>query len=382
MNKILIILFFALSSISCNEEAENASLMDSNVKYVKNGNAIEITKFSSKSAQNLALLPVGGQAITPILNLLLNSSSCLQINCRSDNAVKITNSAPKSSQNPSFSPDGSQIVFTRFLGGYNVVPSEIVKMDADGSNEVILVPSNNAGNVSVPFGSWVNSKICFASDRAGFADEIWTVNDDGSNLMQITTHSEEDEVYYIEPVFNPQNTNQIVFEYVTGQDDSTAIHQIAYVDVSTGVVTLLTDDEFDARLPSWSNDGSKILFQRIEYGNDEGWDAYIANIHTSNSNNVFIDEPQIINYGDTEYTDCSWSYNDEYILCSSPYDDIDVPNIWMFPLDDMKSPIRKTFSDENEDGAPSQSHDGGSVAFESHFGDSEEEPSEIWIINN
>ncbi len=296
---------------------------------------------------------------------------------RNDNAVKITNFAPESSQNPCFSPNGKYLIFTRFPDGYNGETSEIVKIRTDGSNEQIIVPANNSNNVNVPYGSWVENKICFASDRAGLADEIWTVNDDGSNLQQITTHPETGGIYYIEPVFNPQNNNQIVFEYVTGENDNTAVHQIAYLDTKTGNVSLLTDGTFDDRLPSWSNNGKKILFQRNKYGQDEGWRVYIANIHTDSS--ISIDSLKMIFFGEGEYTDCSWSFNDEYILSSNPFGN-KMPNIWLFPLNTAKSPIRKTNTTTNEDGAPSQSHDGSMIAFESHYGDDEEEPSEIWII--
>lgn len=297
---------------------------------------------------------------------------------RDDNAVKITNSSPQSSQNPCFSPDGQQLIFTRFLDGYNAGASEIVKINTDGSGEQIVVAASNSNNVIVPFGSWVDNKICFTSDRAGLADEVWVVNDDGSNLQQITTHSEAGGIYYIEAVFNPQNTNQIVFEYVTGENDETAIHQIAYLDVTTGNTTLLTNGTFDDRLPSWSNDGSRILFQRKNYSQDSGWKVYVANIETITTPS--INSLELIYFGVSEYTDCSWGYNDSYILSSSPFDGITTPNIWLFPLNSSESPIRKTFTSTNEDGAPSQSHDGNKIAFESHYGDSEEVPSEIWII--
>lgn len=300
------------------------------------------------------------------------------IDKRDDNAVKITDSYPRSCQNPVFSPDGQYIIYTRFLNGYNLSPSEIVKIKIDGSEERILVSSANSGNVNVPFGSWVDDRICFASDRAGMADEIWIVNDDGSNLRQITTHSDNEGVYYIEPVFNPQNNDQIVFEYVEGENDITAIHKIAYLDVITGEIKLITDGSFDDRLPSWSNDGSKILFQRNKYGQDEGWSIYIADIDFSKAE--CLQNIKELSSGISDNTDCSWSYNDKYILSSSNYGDLEVPNIWLFPLDYTLSPVRKTFNKLYEDGAPSQSHDGKMIAFESHYGETEEQSSEIWII--
>ncbi len=299
---------------------------------------------------------------------------------RNDKAVKITNDSPRSSQNPIFSPDGNFIVFTRFLDGYNLGPSELVKIRIDGSNEQIIVSAANSNNVNVPFGSWVGNKICFASERAGGADEIWLVNDDGSNLTQITFHDEDTEIYYIEPVFNPQNTNQIIFEYVTGENDLGAIHQIALLEVDSGNISLLTDGTFDDRLPSWSEGRKKILFQRNEYGRDEGWMIYVADI------NVNATEPlaniQTISYGTSDDTDCSWSYDSNYVLCSSNYGNLPVPNIFMFPVNTTFPPVQKTFSLFYEDGAPSQSPNEEWIAFESHYGETEEEPSEIWIIKS
>ena len=294
-------------------------------------------------------------------------------------AYKLTHSNPKSSQNPCFSPDGKYLLYTRFLNGYNIGPSELVKISIDESKEKIIVPTNGSDNVNVPFGSWVEHQICFASDRGGEADEIWIVKDDGSNLRQITKHSEENGIYYIEPVFNPINSEQIVFEYVKGENDANAIHKIAFLDVKSKKVTLLTDGSFDDRLPSWSNDGKKILFQRKLYTEDEGWSSCISEIDTHNT--PILKNIKILSYGSGDYTDCSWSYNDKYILCSTLFWDYPIiPNIWMLPLNKEFSPMQKTFNEENEDGAPSQSHDGNNIAFESHYGDSEDYPSEIWLI--
>lgn len=291
--------------------------------------------------------------------------------------IQITKSSPQSSQNPVFSPDDKYILFTRFKNGYNKGPSEIVKINIESRKETIIVPASDFDNVNVPYGSWVENKICFASDRGGEADEIWIVNDDGTNLRQITTHSEDNEEYYIEPVFNPTNTNQIVFEYVKGENDDTAIHKIAFLDVSSGKVTLLTDGSYDDRLPSWSSDGKMILFQRNLYGRDEGWDIYVGDINTET---IKITNLRKISQSNSDDTDCSWCFNGKYVLSSSNYNNIDLPNIYMFPLDTSLKPIRITFNDENEEGAPSQSHNEEWVAFESHSGEDEDTPSEIWIV--
>ncbi len=299
---------------------------------------------------------------------------------RSDDAIKITDGSPQSSQNPVFSPDDKYILFTRFKNGYNIGPSEIVKINIDSKQETIIVPANDSDNVNVPYGSWVDNKICFSSDRGGGADEIWTGNDDGSNLKQITHHSESNEVYYIEPVFNPQNTDQIVFEYVTGEDDSKAKHQLAYLNAVTGNVTLITDTAFDYRLPSWSSDGKKVLYQRNDYGKDEGWDIYTSDITVSAG--IKLSNARKISQTGSDDTDCSWCFDNVNVLSSSNYGNIPCPNIFMFSTNTSISPARKTSDNNNEDGAPSQSHDGNWIAFESHNGEEEDYPSEIWIIKS
>jgi len=320
--------------------------------------------------------------ILVLLILIYTLTSCHKeeiIISRNDEAIKITHAYPRSCQNPCFSPDGEYIVYTRFLNGYNLSPSEIVKIRIDGTDEKVIVSSANSGNVTVPFGSWAGDKICFASDRAGMADEIWVVNDDGTNLQQITTHSEDNGIYFIEPVFNPQNPNQIAFEYVTGEIDESATHQIAFLDVLTAKITLLTDQTFDDRLPSWSNDGSKILFQRNEYGQDEGWEVVYGNINTTTTtlNNI-----RSLDFGNDfkDYTDCSWNFDDTYIISSSYTNEFPIPNIWAFPLDSKFLPIQISSSEFYEDGAGTQSKNGNMIAFESHYGESEEQSSEIWII--
>ena len=80
--------------------------------------------------------------------------------------------------------------------------------------------------------------------------------------------------------------------------------------------------------------------------------------------------------------DNSYYINNQYILSSSDYEDnydIAMPNIFAFPISGG-NPIRITITSTNEDGAPSCSHDGNWIAFETHFGADEEFPSEIYII--
>lgn len=295
---------------------------------------------------------------------------------RSDGAVRITDALSESCQNPVFSPDSREILFTRFTNGYNRGPSELVRVWLDGTRETVIIPASGSDNVNVPYGSWVAGKICWSSDRGGGTEEIYLADEDGSNIERLTDHPGPT-VSYIEPVFNPANPEKIVFEYVPSD---TAPHRIGLLEMDEGGrVTLLTDStSYDDRLPSWSRDGARILFQRNSVAGTENWEIYTAVI-------TLADPPYLSGYRNitgvtSQDTDNSWAYQDRRVLSSSDYGNLQLPNIFAFSSRGVGRPIRITFSGTYEDGAPSYSPDGRWIAFESHSTADEDSPSAIWII--
>lgn len=277
---------------------------------------------------------------------------------RADGATRLTNCYPQSCQNPVFSPDGAEIMFTRFLNGYNNGPSELVVLNLRTGREKTIVGADGSDNVNVPFGSWVGGKITFASDRTG-TEELFVATSEGKNIRQVTKHEDAGSVY-IEPVFNPKNTDEIVFEVDEGSK-----HKLALADAAENKVVSLTTGEFDDRLPSWSPDEKKILWQR-NVGEDD-WRVYSADIELNVLENV---EERSSGPDDT---DNSWTYDGR--ILSSRSGDGSAPNIFVLEGGEWK----RMTSSEKEDGAPSASPDGKKVAFESHVG-GEESASEIWVI--
>ncbi len=294
----------------------------------------------------------------------------------SENITQLTSSQNgASSQNPAFSPDGNYILFTRFINGYNKPPSEIVKINIATRVETIIIPAQSgAEHISVPGSAWVNGKICWSSDMAGASNEIYIANDDGTEIEQIRSHLES-EGYYIEPVFNPLNTDKIIFEFGASDNDP---HQIAIVelDKSNKVTFLTSNADFDDRLPNWSPDGQKILFQRSSAKADE-WRINTADIDFSGTDPRLANESQI-EQPDNSNCDNSWYFNGNYVLSSTEYNS-EMPNIFAISINGG-NPERITLSKTDEHGAPSSSPNGKLIAFESHEGEDEEYPSEIWII--
>lgn len=292
--------------------------------------------------------------------------SSKQIVIRTDGAQRITSCYPKSCQNPVFSPDGRYLIFTCFQNGYNQGPAEIVKINLKSKREDIIV-NLEGDNVNVPFGSWINNKITFAADNG-----IATANDDGSNVKLHLKNT--DEVYYIEPVFNPSDANKIVLESV--KDEKNEIHQIKLLELDkNNKITDLTNGEFDDRLPSWSANGKNILWQRSEIGKDN-WRVITADIVLANGAQL-INETVLTKGPDD--TDNSWTWDGKFIL-SSRTGDGKIPNIFAFSLEDRT--FRRITQSEYEDGAPSFSPDNQRIAFESHTSEDEDSPTEIWIIEN
>ena len=78
-------------------------------------------------------------------------------------------------------------------------------------------------------------------------------------------------------------------------------------------------------------------------------------------------------------TDASWSPDGRWIVYSSDYGGLPVPNIFVVSAAGG-IPIRVTHDDTHEDVAPSWSPDGKWIAFESHEGPDEDAPSALWRI--
>lgn len=304
---------------------------------------------------------------------------------RSDGAVLLyspysSGNQQASAQNPAFSPDGSRLVFTLFTNGYNEGPAELWIVNRDGSNPRRITPVEDQDYVNVPGAAWneTNNEIVFSSDRED-ADDIWAIRPDGSGLRRITTHNAPP--YWIEPVWSPDG-QWVVFEADTGAATESAqrgtIFKVRRDGTQLTQLSKLSGEDYDDRLPNWSAD-NRILFQRRVPPGDN-WDIYVIDADGGNLLNVS-------NAAESFNTDNSWSPDGRWIASSSQFpangESPPLPNIIAFFVPDTDTsvpPIRITFSDNHEDGAPSVSPDGQWVAFESHRTDDEDAPSDLWII--
>lgn len=137
-------------------------------------------------------------------------------------------------------------------------------MNADGTGPTNV--TNNAAADDQPAFSPDGKKIAFSSNRDGNS-EIWAMNVDGSNLLQLTTTSG---VFNLNPAWSPDGAN-IAFQ--TNRDGGD--HEIYAMSATGASPVNLTNSAGADASPSWSPDGTKIAFRSARNsGNNE---IYVMN---------------------------------------------------------------------------------------------------------
>jgi Tol biopolymer transport system component len=169
---------------------------------------------------------------------------------------------------PSWSQDGDQIVFESdrdetdgiVLLGLDLIIDgmghEIYRVDIDGSDLVNL--TNSPEDDGRPVWSPAAEKVVFVSDRDGNA-EIYTMNADGSGQMRLTNNL----AYDTYPSWSPDG-GWITFH--SDRDGNTEIYKMTEAGLSTTRLTTSPDWDWG---PSWSPDGDAIAFQSSRDGNAE-----------------------------------------------------------------------------------------------------------------
>jgi len=149
-------------------------------------------------------------------------------------------------QDPSWSPDGSKILFVSFRDS----SADVFIMNADGTNPVNLT-KYPTGNETEPVFSPNGKKIAFRALRDGGIN-IYIMNEDGTEQTALTDASGID----TEPAFSPDGS-KIVFR----SDRDAGDREIYMMDADGSNEVNLTHTPGVTELaPGFSPDGNKIIF--------------------------------------------------------------------------------------------------------------------------
>lgn len=196
-----------------------------------------------------------------------------------------------------------------------------------------------------------NGKLAFASNPAGTFD-VFTVEPDGSGLLNLTSHAAED----VDPVWSPDGTR---IAFVSDRDGLPAVY-VMNAD-GTGVVRITDGPD---RFPAWSPDGLRIAFSR--FGEDTfDFDIWVANADGS--------APVNLTNSARDDVEPSWSPDGTKIAFTS-YRTGDGEVFVMGA--DGSAPTNRTAS-PGEDRSPDWSPDGTRIVFSSLRGGT----SGIWVMN-
>jgi TolB protein len=152
----------------------------------------------------------------------------------------------ENSSNPAWSPDGSKLASISFKPGKL---SELYVVNADGSNRIQLTTSKDGSGVSCASWSPDGERLAFSA-RADKIAKIFVINADGSDQRLITKGDC--------PKWSPDG-KQLAFSRYEARTKAQRI-RVWITNVDGSDARALTDEKSDSSAPDWLPDGRGVIF--------------------------------------------------------------------------------------------------------------------------
>ncbi len=187
----------------------------------------------------------------------MRSNPDLYVGASGGGRPKRVSAQPGMNTGASFSPDGSKIALTLSKDGN----PEIYIISASDGSIVKRITTNKAIDTS-PAWSPDGSQLAFVSDRNG-GPQIFVVPAGGGGAVQVSKNGN----YNTTPTWSPAKGKHVI-AYTT-RDGGT--YDIVTLDLDSGAMTRITQNEGQNEEPSFSPNGRAIAFARLGQG------VFIAN---------------------------------------------------------------------------------------------------------
>jgi Tol biopolymer transport system component len=184
--------------------------------------------------------------------------------------ASIANSEMEFDVQPAWSPDGTKIAFSRGTQRY-AGSSDIYVASADGLAVTKL--TNLAGNEVHPTWSPDGSRITFLNDYG-----LWVMNADGSDATMIFGSPD---LRVAAPSWSPVDSRIVFHGYFYDPDTGWTTSDIFTLNDDGSQLTRLTSHPAGEALPAWSPDGTRIAFARMGTSSVD-WDIHVISADGSN----------------------------------------------------------------------------------------------------